>query len=45
MAFRNPVLPAAGPPVRNGEVMVACARGELVAWCPKRFLFTLRRSL
>lgn len=25
--LRNPVLPAAGPPVRNGASLVACARG------------------
>ncbi len=25
--FRNPVLPAAGPPTWNGEAMVACAEG------------------
>jgi dihydroorotate dehydrogenase subfamily 1 len=27
LSLRNPVLPAAGPPVRNGEAMVACASG------------------
>jgi len=27
LTFRNPVLPAAGPPVRNGEAMIACAQG------------------
>ena len=27
LKFRNPVLPAAGPPVRNGEAMAACADG------------------
>ena len=27
LRFRNPVLPAAGPPVRDGEAMVRCAEG------------------
>jgi dihydroorotate dehydrogenase (NAD+) catalytic subunit len=27
LGFRNPVLPAAGPPTWNGEAMVACAEG------------------
>lgn len=27
LALRNPVLPAAGPPGRNGEALVACAKG------------------
>jgi dihydroorotate dehydrogenase (NAD+) catalytic subunit len=27
LVLRNPVLPAAGPPGRNGEALVACARG------------------
>lgn len=27
LSFSNPVMPAAGPPGRNGEAMVACARG------------------
>jgi len=27
LALRNPVLPAAGPPGRNGKALVACARG------------------
>jgi len=27
LRFRNPVLPAAGPPVRDGKAMAACAQG------------------
>jgi dihydroorotate dehydrogenase (NAD+) catalytic subunit len=27
LRFRNPVLPAAGPPVRDGAAMLACAEG------------------
>lgn len=27
MQFRNPILPAAGPPVRDGAAMLACAEG------------------
>ena len=27
LSFRNPVLPAAGPPGWNGEAMRACAEG------------------
>ena len=27
LMLRNPVLPAAGPPGRSGEALVACARG------------------
>jgi dihydroorotate dehydrogenase subfamily 1 len=27
LALRNPILPAAGPPGRNGEALVACAKG------------------
>jgi len=41
LSFRNPVMPAAGPPGRNGEAMVACARGgagglvsKTVSLCP-----------
>jgi len=27
LKFRNPILPAAGPPVRDGAAMLACAEG------------------
>jgi dihydroorotate dehydrogenase subfamily 1 len=27
LAFRNPILPAAGPPVRDGAAILACAEG------------------
>ena len=27
LEFRNPILPAAGPPVRDGRAMLACAEG------------------
>ena len=27
LRFRNPILPAAGPPVRDGAAMLACAEG------------------
>lgn len=27
LKFRNPVIPAAGPPVRNGEAILRCAKG------------------